>query len=77
MNERQAWECPRCNRMNAPHADYCDCASGNVSPDFVPLPPVLQPPTSPYRITWRIVGDPPITTRDTFTVTNGTTVLSQ
>ena len=23
--ERQAWECPRCQRVNAPHVDQCGC----------------------------------------------------
>lgn len=23
--ERTSWECPRCQRMNAPHLDYCSC----------------------------------------------------
>lgn len=27
----QPWECPRCNRMNAPFIPHCDCKTNNTA----------------------------------------------
>lgn len=31
--QRRAWECPRCNRINAPHVDQCSCSSIKANVD--------------------------------------------
>lgn len=55
---RTAWECPRCQRMNAPHVDHCDCA---------PNTPELALPPTWKRIT---IGDPPYS--PPYTTSSGT-----
>jgi hypothetical protein len=52
----QPWICPRCERVCAPHVDYCDCSPvGNarsiniVVPAPIPFAPPLNPTVvSPY-----------------------------
>jgi hypothetical protein len=39
---RQAWICPRCNKVNAPHVDACDCPSVNVVPSVFGAEPPLE-----------------------------------
>lgn len=34
------WQCPRCQRINAPSAAHCDCPNVKVLPDPKPLKPV-------------------------------------
>mgnify|MGYP007083421604 CR=1 FL=1 len=56
---RTAWECPRCQRMNAPHVDRCDCAPN--TPEIVPPrtpAPSLPNPFKPFDTSGTITTAP-------------------
>jgi hypothetical protein len=35
--EKQAWECPRCKKINAPHIDQCKCEKQFAPVDRIDL----------------------------------------
>lgn len=57
MNNRQSWECHKCNAVNAPHVDQCSCSAASLTPVMMPF--VQTPYVMP---TW------PITSPGTFTI---------
>lgn len=74
MPERNAWECPRCHKVNAPHVDQCSCDGNAVIGIPLPPQPIVPPVTVPY-VPWPYSTgtkplDPP------FIVTCGSTTTS-
>lgn len=76
MTYRQPWECPRCNRICAPHLDYCDCQPGQPAAvpsvwPFEPWTPLPGPiiPSPPATPTYPPGGTPPGTTTITWVLT--------
>ena len=65
----QAWECQRCQKINAPHASQCTCAPVFVSPG--PCIPPSIPPWRPEDGTGIGVWPPPGFTYGTFTIAGG------
>jgi hypothetical protein len=75
------WQCPRCQRINAPHVDHCDCtgAQPQAVPAPQPLPPRLpdtipySPTTVPFTPYPTIIPFVPSEPRPPFIVTVGST----
>lgn len=71
--ERKAWECPRCQKVNAPHVDQCDCAPDGMTyaevvkkyfngedepqPEQSPLTDLLRPPYKSGTVTSVVPAD--------------------
>ncbi len=60
--ERKSWECHRCGKVNAPHADQCGCPGFSFQPLYptYPIYPIVPIyPTYPAYppITWTCDGN--------------------
>jgi hypothetical protein len=52
MNNKISWICIRCNKVCAPHIDYCDCKPTELqSTQYIPTPYInpLIPQIIPYQ----------------------------
>lgn len=52
-NMPTGWRCPRCNKINGPHVNSCDCVSTQQygSTQYIPFP-VYPTPIMPYSPPW-------------------------